>query len=292
MVRAQLVEEQHRADQLPAAEATELNTQLAADALVGASLHDKWEKRYRTQSNLDYFRSVLVEVFAPFQARGTDYRILDAGCGTGVKSMLLAQMGFSVLAIDKSNYVLDRAREYAAEVPTTGQIDFQRMDLCALDLDDGAMNAVVCWASLMHIETLERAVAEVARVLKPGGIALVVEGNCHSLQSLTASLLRRVGLTSGHQGFGPVGLEIWKDTADGRLIIRHMDIPALAELFSKSGLVMRQRRAGQFTEAYAVSPSGYAHDTIQRFNRYWYERMRVPGPAYSNVVVFEKVKSV
>ena len=48
MVRAQLVQEQHRADQLPAAEATELNTQLAADALVGASLHEKWEKRYRT----------------------------------------------------------------------------------------------------------------------------------------------------------------------------------------------------------------------------------------------------
>jgi SAM-dependent methyltransferase len=290
MANVRFAEGQNPGENLLTAETLQPNTPLTGDALVSPLLHDKWEKRYRTPSNVDYFRWVLAEAFEAFRAQGTSYRVLDAGCGTGVKALLLAEMGFSVLAVDKSEYVLGRARECTGDVPFSGELVFSRMDLCALDLEDASMDAVVCWASLMHIEAVNNAVTEVARVLKPGGRALVVEGNCHSVQSRTASLFRRLGLTAGRQDVGPVGLEIWKDTAEGRLIIRHMDIPALAELFAAAGLVMRQRRAGQFTEAYVLSPNGYAHDAIQRFNRYWYERMRVPGPAYSNVMVFEKKK--
>ena len=88
---------------------------------------------------------------------------LDAACGTGRHSAYLASLGHTVIGVDSSTAMLERARE---KVP--GQ-DFREGDLHDLPLPDDHVDLVVCALALMHVPHLEPALAELVRVLRPGG---------------------------------------------------------------------------------------------------------------------------
>ena len=90
-------------------------------------------------------------------------RILDAACGTGRHSTWLAARGYDVTGVDSSPAMLDRAR---AKVP---QGRFELGDLTALPLADGSVDAALCALALVHVEDLRPAMAELARVVRPGG---------------------------------------------------------------------------------------------------------------------------
>lgn len=92
---------------------------------------------------------------------------LDAACGTGRHSARLAELGHQVAGVDATGAMLDVAR---AKVPGAR---FGVGDLQAIPLADAAMDSVVCALALTHIEDLEQAVGELARVLRPGGRAIL-----------------------------------------------------------------------------------------------------------------------
>jgi ubiquinone/menaquinone biosynthesis C-methylase UbiE len=92
---------------------------------------------------------------------------LDAGCGTGRHSAYLASLGHSVIGVDSSGAMLERARE---KVPAG---EFHEADLHDLPLPDDHVDLVVCALALMHVPVLEPVLAELVRVLRPGGSLVI-----------------------------------------------------------------------------------------------------------------------
>jgi glycine/sarcosine N-methyltransferase len=98
---------------------------------------------------------------------------LDAGCGTGFHSLLLAQLGVSVTAVDVSAAMVQRLERHAAEKDLRVRAlvsDFQSVpDLLSVPVD-----AVFCMgntlAHLLSVSELNNALSAFARVLRPGGI--------------------------------------------------------------------------------------------------------------------------
>jgi ubiquinone/menaquinone biosynthesis C-methylase UbiE len=92
---------------------------------------------------------------------------LDAACGTGRHTAHLVSRGHRVIAVDATPAMLDKAR---ARVP---RADVRRGDLAALPIEDRSVDLAVCALALTHVPSLGPPIAEIARVLRPGGSAIV-----------------------------------------------------------------------------------------------------------------------
>lgn len=99
---------------------------------------------------------------------------VDAACGTGRFSEVLARKGHDVVGVDSSPQMLARARQ---RLP---QARFVLGDLQELPVADGSVDVVVCALALSHLPSLEPAMREFARVLRPNG-HLVVSDVHHEL---------------------------------------------------------------------------------------------------------------
>lgn len=93
-------------------------------------------------------------------------RILDAGCGAGFYADALAERGASVLGLEDSAVLVEHARTRLGD-----RAEVRRHDLnTPLDgLADGSFDGVLCALVLHHLADRGRFLAEVFRVLRPGG---------------------------------------------------------------------------------------------------------------------------
>jgi ubiquinone/menaquinone biosynthesis C-methylase UbiE len=105
--------------------------------------------------------------------------VLDIACGTGIVSFAAARAvgeNGQVIGTDLSGQMIDAAQRQAAK---TGyqHLRFARMDAEALDLADASVDVVLCALGLMYVPDPARALAEMRRVLHPGGrIVIAVWG--------------------------------------------------------------------------------------------------------------------
>ena len=90
-------------------------------------------------------------------------RVLDLCCGQGNVTEALLQAGLDAVGADYSPKMLDFARR---RVPTG---NFVEADAQNLIFDDAEFDVVACNFGLMHVPDQPRALAEIRRVLKPGG---------------------------------------------------------------------------------------------------------------------------
>ena len=113
--------------------------------------------------------------------RLADLHLLDAGCGSGAYSRAVVGHVGHIDAVDLNEGMLSVARAKLAEEETQGRIAFHHASIDALPFADATLDAAMINQVLHHLETGEdesypghaRVIAEVHRVLRPGG-ALVV----------------------------------------------------------------------------------------------------------------------
>jgi SAM-dependent methyltransferase len=110
---------------------------------------------------------------------------LDAGCGTGRYAAHLAAHGHRVLGVDSSPDMLGRAR---SRVPDG---EFLIGDLDRLPVPDDAVDVVVSGLAVSHLPDLGPVMAELARVVRPGGH--VVVSDAHHEQIFRGSVVKAVG---------------------------------------------------------------------------------------------------
>ena len=99
------------------------------------------------------------------------FRVLDLGCGTGYPALLIAEAVGSngeVIGLDLAEDMLAVARQKAGRFGMTN-VRFQQADITALPFEDHYFDAVTSRFCLMFLPEIPKAVAEITRVLKPGG---------------------------------------------------------------------------------------------------------------------------
>jgi ubiquinone/menaquinone biosynthesis C-methylase UbiE len=94
-------------------------------------------------------------------------RVLDVGCGTGVIAITAARQGANVTALDLTPPLLERARHNAEVAGVT--IDFREGDVEQLPFADASFDVVLSQFGHMFAPRPALAIAEMLRVLKPGG---------------------------------------------------------------------------------------------------------------------------
>jgi ArsR family transcriptional regulator len=101
-----------------------------------------------------------------------EWTVGDLGCGTGQVSAALAPFVTRVIAVDTSAAMLQAAKK---RLHGFDNVELRRGDLEALPIDAARLDAATLTLVLHHVAEPDRALAEVARTLKPGGQLILVD---------------------------------------------------------------------------------------------------------------------
>jgi 2-polyprenyl-3-methyl-5-hydroxy-6-metoxy-1,4-benzoquinol methylase len=111
-------------------------------------------------------------------------RVLEVGCGAGLLAVELTRRGFAVDCLDSSEAMVDLARELAESAGVSDRLAPTVGDAHSLEYPDGEYRLVVALGVLPFLHTPALALREVARVLAPGGYALLSSDNRYRLDHL------------------------------------------------------------------------------------------------------------
>lgn len=139
-----------------------------------------WDDRYKTgetpwdsgQPSKELQRIVSERNIAPT-------RMLELGCGTGTNAIYLAQLGFTVTALDIAPRAIEQARAKAAKAGVA--VDFRQADLLKLPDMGPAFPFVFDRGVYHHLRTVDLScfLGVLSRVSRPGGLYLTLAGNAN-----------------------------------------------------------------------------------------------------------------
>ena len=120
-------------------------------------------------------------------------KVADLGCGEGYLTMEAARWASRVIAVDKSEAVLSRAKALARRRRVSNVI-WKKGELEKLPMKDAAVDVAMLSQALHHAHDPARAVAEAARVTVPGGRVLLLDLRAHQEEWVRSKLGdRRLG---------------------------------------------------------------------------------------------------
>ena len=110
--------------------------------------------------------------------------VLDMGCGTGVAARTLARRaGFAgrVVGVDRSPFLIAAADRLAREEGLSARLEFRTGDTHSLAIADASFDAVVAHTLISHVEDPAAVLAEMRRIVRPGGMIGVFDGDYASI---------------------------------------------------------------------------------------------------------------
>jgi 2-polyprenyl-3-methyl-5-hydroxy-6-metoxy-1,4-benzoquinol methylase len=128
--------------------------------------------------------------------------VMDVGCGAGVATVALAERGLSVTAVDLAPAMLDLTSSLARQRGVEASVHTQLSSVDALPFKAGSFDCVMALGLLPWVEDPAATIAELARVVRPGGHLLISADNYwrvdHFFDPIRNPLLRplRQGLTT------------------------------------------------------------------------------------------------
>jgi ubiquinone/menaquinone biosynthesis C-methylase UbiE len=142
--------------------------------------YDRFSDSYERERHRGYHRLIDELELELVRRYGTGRDILEAGCGTGLLLAEAARVGRSALGLDLSAGMLGRARTRGLRV--------LQASLDRVPLPDASVDLVYSMKVLAHVPPIREALAELARVTRPGGHLLLEFYNPRSLRYLAKLL--------------------------------------------------------------------------------------------------------
>jgi ArsR family transcriptional regulator len=123
--------------------------------------------------------------------------VADLGCGEGYLTIEAARWARQVIAVDRSDVVLERAKSLARR-RRVSNVTWKRGELEKLPMKDGTVDVALLSQALHHAANPARAVAEAARIAAPGGRVLILDLKEHREEWVRAKLGdRTLGFNDG-----------------------------------------------------------------------------------------------
>jgi ArsR family transcriptional regulator len=156
--------------------------------------------------------------------------VADIGTGTGILAGELARLGLHVVGVDRSARMLEAARSKLGTqpLPSGGTIEWRRGEADRLPIDDDDVDAAFAHMVLHYVPSPSDAIREMARVVKPGGVIVIVDFVKHAHEWMRQEL----GVL--WMGFEPDELRGWfaaaglpaLDVEETPSLARGRDLPA------------------------------------------------------------------
>ena len=166
-----------------------------------------------------------------------DRRVLDLACGTGDLGLLAAAAGADVVALDLTARMVDLARLKVRDAKAA-RMRVLVGDMMAIPLPDACVDVVTTGYGLRNVPDLDRAIAEIHRVLKPGGRMLSLDFNRPSQPLLRAAYLAYLAAVGS-----ALGWTLHRDPDTYRYI------PESIRLYPGAGAVVARLEAAGFQHA-------------------------------------------
>ncbi len=202
-----------------------------------------WEAQSRLPSPHDIATHLTGMYLAtnPYLAERFDFeafagqRVLEIGSGAGAAACLFATGGALVTAIDITDQAVDLTRQAAEILGLT--IDVRRMDAEHMDFADASFDFAYTWGVIHHSHNTEAVVAEIARVLRPGGRVLCMVYNRDSLRYWLKGLYWLLLRGKVAQGYGFASVQ--RFYTDG-YYHRHFRKREFVQLFAREGMTLQR----------------------------------------------------
>lgn len=137
--------------------------------------------KYMLEGNWKHYLAYFLEYFGQnMQKDNSNYFLLDVGCGAGIVAKVLAEKGFKVHGVDFSSEAIK-----AAKKQNLGII-FDRSSIYKLPFSNETFDIIICLGVFQTVANQEKALAEMARILKKGGVLIIRTLNSLSLYYLKA----------------------------------------------------------------------------------------------------------
>ena len=237
--------------------ASPLGTDLAVEETDVVSGYARWASTYDAAPNpLIHAEEPAVHALVDALPAG---RALDAACGTGRHTKYLVARGHDVVGVDASDAMLERAR---AAVPG---VDFRVGDLAALPLPDASVDLAVCALALTHCARLEPPLAELARVVRPGGTVIVSDMHpFHSALGFTGFFVAADGTAGAVRSHFHLHGDYLAACAAAALTVRQCVEPRTDDVgaaFLSGGMLHLAPDA--FTDAFVGMPAALVWDLVR-----------------------------